>query len=242
MENNIIKFYPFNEMTEEFAPKPKPAAKFVPEWYREQPGSVNDEWGMSQGFATSTVKRCMPIFDAMTAGYILGAPCDIYLDATDPEKLTWNIPSQLHSIQHELFSFHSPEQYSHYPIDPSMYHKQLLRIMPTWAVTTSKGYSSLFMNPHHTDNSPLWAFSGIVDTDTFVTDGHLSFLVRKDFKGMIKQGTPLVQIVPFKRESWNMELATPKESRALFNKQRHILRSTFMNGYKNKFRSKKEYK
>ncbi len=242
MSNNIIKFYPFNDQTPDFSPEPKPAARFVPEWYKAQPGSVNDEAMLPHGFATSTIKRCMPIFDAMTAGYILGAPCDIYLDATDPNQLSWSIPIQLKHLQQDLFSFHSAEQYSNYPIDPDMYHKQLLRIMPTWAAKTPEGYSTLYMNPFHADNSPLWAFSGIVDTDTFITDGHLSFLVRKDFKGVIKQGTPLAQLIPFKREGWEMELATPDESKTEFTKQRHKLRSTFLNGYKNKFRSKKEYK
>ena len=238
----IIKFYPFNDATAEFAPSPKPGIRFVPDWYKSQPGSKDDEKSIPMGFATSTVKRCMPIFDAMTAGYILGAPCDIYLDATDPEKLSWSVPLNVKKYEHELFSFHSPEQYESYPIDPSVYHKQLLRVMPTWAVGTEKGYSAFFMNPHHADESPLWAFSALVDTDEFVSDGHLSFLVKKDFKGVIKQGTPLVQILPIKREDWKMETVSAPEARKLFSTQRNILRSTFMNGYKNKFRSKKEYK
>jgi hypothetical protein len=237
-----IKFYPFNDATLEFAPAPKPGIRFVPDWYKAQPGSKNDEASIPQGFATSTVKRCMPIFDAMTAGYILGAPCDIYLDATDPEKLSWSLPIHIKKYEHDLFSFHSPEQYENYPINPDEYHKQLLRVMPTYAVGTEEGYSTFFMNPHHTDDSPLWAFSALVDTDKFISDGHLSFLVKKNFKGVIKQGTPLVQVFPVKREEWSMSIATAAESRKEFNTQRNVLRSTFLNGYKNKFRSKKEYK
>jgi hypothetical protein len=184
----------------------------------------------------------MPIFDIFTAGYMLVAPCDIYLDATSPEKLEWSIPSGLKQYQSDLFSFHSPEQYENYPVDPDKYHKQLLRIMPTWCVGTEDGYSTLFINPQHIYASPLWAFSAIVDTDKFVTDGHLSFLVEKNFKGVIKQGTPLVQIIPFKREAWESEIMVPEVSTTLFAQQRFQLRSVFTNGYKLKFRSKKEYK
>lgn len=237
-----IKFYPFNELTAEFAEAPKPGARFVPDWYKAQPGSKDDEWGIPQGFATSTVKRCMPIFDAMTAGYIITSPCDIFLDATDPEKLTWSLPLDLKKWEKDMFSFHSPEQYQNYPIDPSEYHKQLLRIMPFWAVGTDSGYSTLFMNPHHADNSPLWAFSGLVDTDKFISDGHLSFLVKKGFKGVIKQGTPLIQLFPVRRESWESEIADPIDSKKIFRRQRAELRSVFSGGYKSKFRSKKEYK
>ena len=240
--DNLITFYPFNEATDIFVPKPKAAYKYVPEWYKGQPGSIRDEETIPHGFATSTIKRCMPIFDAMTAGYILSVPCDVYLDATDPEQLKWSIPSQLHEWQNDVFSYHSPEQYSHYPVDHDLYHKQLLRIMPMYAIGTPSGYSSLITNPYHADNSPLWAFTGVVDTDTFITDGHMSFLVKKGFKGVIKQGTPMLQVIPFRRESWSMEVTDAKQSKSRFDKQRLWLRSTFLNGYKNKFRSKKEYK
>lgn len=238
-----IKFYPFSELSQEFCPKPKPAAKFIPEWYKIQPGSKGDEQMIPQsGMAASTIKRCMPIFDAMTAGYILSAPCDIHLDATNPERLEWQVPAQLQSFKADLFATHAPEQYENYPIDPSMYHKQLFRILPTWSVGTEEGYSVLFTNPYHSDNSPLWVFTGLIDTDGFVSDGHISFLVRKDFKGIIKQGTPLVQLIPFKREEWTAEFVDPEAARKVTDNQRFNLRSTFLNGYKNKFRSKKEYK
>lgn len=237
-----IRFYPFNETTAQFAPQPKPSSKFTPEWYKAQPGSFHDEQTIPQGYTTSTIKRCMPIFDIMGAGYTLGAPCDIFLDATDPEKLTWSVPLQLKHLEADLFSYHGPEQYQDYPIDNSEYHKQLLRIMPSWAVGTDKGYSTLFTNPYHADNSPLWAFSAIVDTDAFISDGHLSFLVKKGFKGVIKQGTPLIQLIPFRREPWEMEVQTPEVARRAFREQTSLLRSTFLNGYKNKFRSKKDYK
>lgn len=237
-----IRFYPFNDFSVEFAPPPKPASRYIPEWYKVQPGSKDDEWGIPQGFATSTVKRCMPVFDIISAGYMLTAPCDIFLDATDPEKLSWSVPLDIKKWEKDIFSFHSPEQYENYPINPEEYHKQLFRIMPLYAVGTDPGYSTLFMNPHHTDNSPLWAFSALVDTDKFITDGHLSFLVKKNFKGVIKQGTPLVQLFPVKRESWEMSVETPETSKKAFRKQRHELRSVFTGGYKMKFRSKKEYK
>lgn len=237
-----IRFHPHSQMTTEFSPEPKPGIRFVPEWYKAQPGSKNDEEFIPQGMSGSTVKRCMPVFDAMTAGYIMSAPCDIHLDATNPEELKWSIPLGVRAIMGDMFSRHAYEQYDHYPIDPSTHHKQLLRIMPFWSVETDEGYSTLFMNPHHTDASPLWAVSGLVDTDKFISEGHLSFLVRKDFKGIIKQGTPLIQVLPMRREDWESEIVDPVLSKAAFEKQRFNLRSTFMNGYKNKFRSKKEYK
>jgi hypothetical protein len=118
----------------------------------------------------------------------------------------------------------------------------LLRIMPFWIVSTTLGYSTLFLDPLHKDPSPIKALPGLIDTDGYPSDGHLSFMIEKDFKGIIKQGTPLVQIIPFKRDNWSMEIVDAKESESFLKKHRMSLRSTFTNGYKNKFRSPKEYK
>ena len=127
-------------------------------------------------------------------------------------------------------------------MDPKLYHPDLLRVMPFWIVSTPPGYSCMFLNPLHGDPSPLTALPGIIDTDGYPSDGHLSFMVEAGFSGIIKQGTPLVQVIPFKRDNWSMELVDASESEVFLKKRRMNLRSTFNNGYKNKFRSPKEYK
>lgn len=236
-----IKFYPFSEDTSVFAPTPEAASKFLPEWYKKTP-SVIDNNGIAVGNPGTTVKKCMPIFDLITAGYVISAPCDIYLDSTNPERLQWSIPSALISYQGDMFATHAPQQYENLPIDRSQYHKELLRIFPFWAVGTPKGYSVIVLQPAYSDPGPLTALQAIVDTDSFITDGHLSFLVKKDFKGIIKQGTPLIQVIPFKRESWQKDISSVEESASIFQLQRLKLRSMFYNGYKSLFRSKKDYK
>lgn len=239
-----ISFYPFNDKTTEFAPKPYPASKGVPEWYKAQPGTISDreEEAIKKGASTSTIKRCMPIFDMMTAGYIIPLPMDIFIDATNPEKIEWSVPLGVKQFGNDMISHHDRLQYSHYPIDKQFYHKDLFRIMPFWAVKTEPGYSCLFINPIHQDNLPFWTFAGLIDTDNFITDGHISMLIKKDFKGILKQGTPFVQVIPIKRESFNMEIINAKISEEEIKKQRLSLRSTFNFGYKDKMRARKEYK
>jgi hypothetical protein len=108
-------------------------------------------------------------------------------------------------------------------------------------VQTDAGYSTFFTNPMHQSPSPLKAIDAVVDTDNYFTDGHLSFLVKKNFKGTLKQGTPMSQVFPFKREEWTMELVNnfpPKK----IEEQRNKVRSTFQNGYRLKFWQKKTFK
>jgi hypothetical protein len=237
----IIKFYQYSESTSAYADMPQPASKFVPDWYRKQRGSISDEETLPKGYSTATVKKCMPVFDLMTAGYMVTMPCDVYLDATDPEKLTWSIPSSIKQFQADMFSSHDKQQYDEYPIDKSFQHETLFRIMPFWYAKTEPGYSSIFINPMHRDTSPLTAIPAMVDSDTFITEGHLSFIVDKGFKGVIKKGTPLIQIIPIKRESWKSEIVSADDSKSEITRQRLKLRSMFSNAYKILFRSKKEY-
>jgi hypothetical protein len=237
----IIRFYPFNESTQQFSPEPVPASKMVPEWYRKQPSIVKNDNAYIGGGVDATIKKCMAIFDAITMGYLILAPCDIYVDATDPEKLSYSVPMKIKQFQSDLFAVHSFDQYDHYPLDNSIYHKQLLRIFPFWSVETQKGYSSMYMQPLHRELDTQ-AIPGIIDTDKFVSEGHMSFLIKKGFKGVIKQGTPLIQVVPFKRESWTSKVVNLTEALKTLTVQRFILRSKFINSYKENFWIKKEYK
>jgi hypothetical protein len=242
-KQNIIKFYPLNDKTVEFSPEPKPGSRALPEWYKKQPGSVDSGELLAQfGQPASTVKKCLPIFDVITAGYIIVAPVDIYIDATDPEKLSYQIPAAMSLFKGDIFATHDRRQYANMPMESDLYHQDLLRVMPFWIASTPPGFSALFLDPLHKDPSPLTALPGLIDTDGYPSDGHLSFKVQKGFKGIIKQGTPLIQIIPFRREDWKMEIADASESESFLKRHRMNLRSTFNNGYKNKFRSPKEYK
>lgn len=236
-----IKFYQYSENTSAYADMPQPASKFVPDWYRKQRGTINDAETLPKGYSTATVKKCMPVFDLMTAGYMLTMPCDVYLDSTDPEKLSWSVPAPLKQFQADMFSFHDKQQYDEYPIDKETKHQTLFRVMPFWYVQTEPGYSTIFINPIHRDTYPLTAIPAFVDSDNFITEGHLSFIVDKGFKGVIKRGTPIAQIIPIKRESWESEVVSVDDSKSELNKQRLRLRSMFANAYKVLFRSKKDY-
>lgn len=236
-----IKFYPFNKDVD-FAPLPTPASKNVPEWYKNQPAYINEEEALKKGFSASTVKRCMPVFDSMTAGYLLYMPCDVYIDATNPEKLEVSLPQQIRFMTKDIISSHTPEQVSHYPVNKDHYHSHIFRVLPLYSVGTEKGYSSLIIHPLHSDVVPFRAIPGIIDTDAFISDGHFSFHIEKGFKGIIQKGTPIVQVIPFKRDSYQMEMVPGDESSRILQKQRMGLRTYFKNGYRNFMRSPKEYK
>jgi hypothetical protein len=244
MKKNIkkIRFYSHGKETAMFAPKPEPTLKNIPDWYKRQAGSVDEDSGLAKGVSTGTIKRCMPIFDAMTAGYLLYFPMDVYVDATDPQKLTWSAPNPMLKHSSEMFAVHAELQYDQYPVDRDIWHPQLFRILPFWSAVTEKGFSTLIIHPLHREAEVFKTVSGLIDTDNFSSDGHFSMHIKKGFKGIIKQGTPFAQMIPIKRESWKMEVANDIESTEFLLKQRLSVRSKFRHSYKEKFWNKKEYK
>lgn len=239
---SIVRFYPLNEKTTEFADPPEPMSRHLPEWYRRQPATLHSKDELKNGIVKATIKKCMPIFDGMTAGYMLSMPCDVYIDASNPESLTHSVPQAMNMFKGDLFAQHAREQYSEYPLDTEIYHKDVFRINPLYIMETDKGYSTLFIQPLNGDKTPLSLFGAIVDTDRYASDGLFTFMVKKGFQGIIKQGTPLIQAIPFKREDFSSEVLTPADTKKMASKQRLSTRSVFLNGYKNRFRSKKEYK
>lgn len=238
---NTIKFLQAYPHLADVFPLPEPGTRNVPSWYKDQPPIAGEDPTTPQnGNMRLTVKKCQAFFDAMAIGYTLKVPVDIYIDTTDG-KVQIQLPAHLQRFSGEIISEHSTEQVSHLPIDKDIYCDKILRIHPTWMVQTGEGYSTLFTNPMHQDPTPLKAIDAIIDTDMFWSDGHLSFLVKKNFKGIIKQGTPMAQIFPFKREDWEMEIDKNFDP-AKTEEQRAKVRSTFQNGYRLKFWQKKTFK
>jgi hypothetical protein len=90
--------------------------------------------------------------------------------------------------------------------------------------------------------SPFTILDGIVDTDSYNAPVNFPFVLNDwGFEGLIPAGTPMAQVIPFKRESWQMEIGSQEEFEAQQKTTIH-LRTSFFDSYKNKFRSPKEYK
>lgn len=216
--------------------KPKPASDYVPEWYK-QAKPYTDISGKKaptlDGTPHSTVKRCMPLWDMMTAGYIIETPYDIYVRQTpDGPYFQWG--------EMQAIAFQSMEQAQNHP-----YFREInyaVRIVHPWSIKTPKGWSVMIMEPQHHEPSPIVAASGIVDTDSFSIPFNM-FLKLRDpkFEGMIPAGTPFVQVIPFKRDSWKSELGTEAHKKKYESDLRKF-GTVFFDRYKKFWWTKKEYK
>ena len=85
-------------------------------------------------------------------------------------------------------------------------------IKMNWYYETPPGYSLLFTHPFNRPELPFYVPSGIVDSDIWGLPIFIPFFIKRGFEGVIKAGTPLIQMLPIKREPWSIEIDSSKES------------------------------
>lgn len=225
------------DLGNEWIPKeyyPTPGVKAVPIWYKEMKTSYADNKNDAHEVRGSqTIKRCMPVLDAITTGYVLKLHTDILVKETDGViGFEWSHDTM------ETISFHPAYQLINYR------HLDLPHGAPKlrnpWGIKTPKGYSCLFIAPLHRPAIGIKILEGIVDTDKYTNSVQFPFLVDEGFRGTVEAGTPIAQVIPFKRDSFRMAIGDTND-RMENNAVAQLLRSTWINGYRKKFRTNKDY-
>lgn len=237
----------FTDVSQElpFLERPKPASASLPDWYKKMPGYFGKLVGGKQdrelfidndglAIAPQTIKRCIPVFDAMTSGYILHTLCDVQVTQRDGHPFyTW-------SQNYDVVMFHNHREAPGVP--GSKTGVDFPKWKNPWAIKTPAGYSSLIVPPLNNQNNMFEIFSAIVDTDTYVERIHLPFkLLDWNWEGIIPAGTPMAQIVPFKRDSFELKIGGQKEREESL-KVGSAHRRFFYNAYRNMRWNKKFYK
>jgi hypothetical protein len=99
----------------------------------------------------------------------------------------------------------------------------------------------LFITPIHRD-LPFTILPGIVDTDKYNAPVNFPFILNDmKFTGLIPAGTPIAQVIPFKRENWKMSFGSNKEIEKVTRIDK-LLNLKFFDVYRNTFWSSKEFK
>ncbi len=209
-------------------PHPKPASRFVPDEYKKLERHDN------KNLHAPTLKTCMPFLDSMTMGYIIPFDQDYVVDPTENDFSV--IPA---NRNREEFGFHSKTQL------PKTWHKlsgeNAGKFGNKWLIKTPPGYSCLFIHPMNRMEERWKIIEGVVDTDNYVNLINFPFILKKrDEQFLIKQGDPMVQVIPFKRESWKKWSGFYMEK--LHGKTVKLLESKWVDRYKNMFWKKKSFK
>ena len=225
--------------TEELYP-PKPASKYIPNWYKDLDSYTSGKKEVLNNSAVpTTIKRCMPVFDSITAGYIIFTPYDVFVTQIPSESEPLKSQPFYHWKGEKFIEFHDISQVPNHP-NNSGHTVAFPKFINQWGIKTPKGYSTMIIKPMHRD-SVFTIFPGIVDTDKYTNGINFPFILNDiNFSGLIPAGTPMAQVIPFKRDSWKMNFGKEKDLEDIKKVQKKT-GSVFFDGYKNMFREKKDF-
>ena len=228
MFNKKITFCATDKSMVDIWPHPKPASRFIPEEYKKLERFYNGD------MHRATLKTCMPFLDSLTMGYIIPFDQD-YL--VNPVETDFTVAPA--NREQDDFGFHNNTQL------PKEWKKvtgeNAGKFHNKWLIKTPPGHSCLFIKPMNRIETRFEIIAGVVDTDTYVNTINFPFILHKrDEQFLIKKGEPMVQVIPFKRESWKGWSGFYQEK--LHGKTLNLLMSEWVDKYKKMFWKKKSYK
>ena len=216
--------------------RPYPSITKLPKWIASTPSYIGGKRSVDvYNDPTSTVKKCLPVMDSITAGYHIPLHSDVWVENEQDDPNTINIRWSFESIQ--VVDIQKQEQMGSYPI-PDGYYPTAFKWINPWIIKTPPGWSCLFTHPLHSDNVPFKCMTSIVDTDKFPLPVNFVFFLKKKFSGLIEKETPIIQVIPFKRNDFKSEFSY---DHVFLKQQWEKAHSVFFDRYKRFFRSQKKY-
>lgn len=192
-------------------PRPEPASRFIPEWYKKMPRSRDpvtyeprrQQCWLAEGGGLiygQTMKECVPVRDYLTSGYIVPLWCTIKLQL-DGDTLTcgWGDHTQ------QVMTHHPRHQLLGCDLAGGA-HRDLGKLISPWHFRTPPGYSSLFFSPVYW-RGDIEILPAVVDTDSY-HEVNFPFLYHgpDGDTRTIERGTPIIQVMPFLRQDWRSEV------------------------------------
>ena len=230
MNDNLIEFSADKEYINLKKNLPKPIKLNIPDWYKKLEHKADNP----------TIKGCVPFLDSLITGYVLELPQDFYLKMNYLDKNEYNLkvePSlgitKFNLNTKQTMQIHSKNQIKgSSKIDKNL-NFPIFKILNPWTIKTPPGYSCLFVSPLNNKDDRFEIISAIVNTDEYKNEINFPIVFNGDKypiqDTILKQGTPYVQIIPFKRESWKMSIKEKKNGRDFNHASKilHIYRNLF---------------
>ena len=100
------------------------------------------------------------------------------------------------------------------------------------------------MPPLNNCDDRFFIIPGVVDTDVFPSEINFPIVVNgakyPTLDTLVKKGTPYVQVIPFKRESWKMKTSKRSSKETLTGRLKQAV--LLFRSYQNQFWKKKQWK
>jgi hypothetical protein len=185
-----------------------------------------------------TAKRCLPLIDAMSLGFVipLAADCHVLTNHDNSQILFNGLAGSFPIIE----SHDKRQVGGHSTIKRN--NGDALKFLNYWVVKTAPGWSSLFIPPINNFSQPFTCLGGMVDTDKYTKEVNFPAVWHAhNFDGMIYAGTPLITVIPIKRNIFDkkpvIRKMTKKEQET--HNQMNRIQNSRLSYYTNELRVKK---
>ena len=218
--SNIKEFQPFK------------ASKYTPTWYKDMPTDHKPNKNLFESKLIPdqrTAKLCPSFHDVFSEGFILPAPCDIYL-SVDGDNYSWKLSNNAFAIE-----IHGNDQMITYLPEESK-PKQVFKLLYPYEVIVPKNYSIRQVPMIYDYNKDWHVAYGIFDAYK-LPEVSLQIVYTSDKKEiLIKAGTPLCYYVPFKKEKLDIKIGSFKDYEEWIYETQHRAFSSFRLAYKRWFK------
>ena len=236
--NNNIEFIAIDKYAFEVCPRPFPASQAIPQWWKDASPYIKSEDNpdgkkiiINNHESNASFKKCTPMLDMLSSGYIVPLWTDVQVRNIDGSPvITWR-------TGRDVFQLHNGQEVE----IPDGYQKSQFKFLNQWIPKLPKGFSALVIPCPGYPNNPFRVISAIVDYDKTKHPLYPPMYLKNDFEGIIERGTPMFQIIPFKRNNWKSNFSFLEDGQFIINEDRDV-NATMVNNYVKHFWEKKTYK
>jgi hypothetical protein len=165
---------------------PKPAKKFIPQWFKDIPSQVDD---------AITVKNCPSFPDYFSQGYVIPMWCDVKIKS-DGNNWSWQTSTDAFSwATHPNTQFLDYTKTSFNGVEAQFVFKAIC----PWRIITPPGWSVLQLPLFYHFNQEWSVLPGVVDTDIHPTINQQVLYHGNGKEIRINRGDPFALYIPFKR-------------------------------------------
>ena len=190
-----------------------PANKILPEWFKNLPPKIKHTGVADAG----TVKRCPGIMRYLSYGYVIRTWADVTI-TTDMKHNNIHFEyseDESHGGRKNVFKYFglgkpislmTETSFGNDAPYPNFYFKNVLKWAVGWYAWLPKGYDLWFAPLQYDFNPNFTASTGILDTRITEQLNVQVFWHPTEEKVFIPAGTPLVQLIPIKRDSLDFHI------------------------------------
>ena len=208
------------------------ANKFIPEWWKQIPKSLDLPNSVGINVKTPTMKTCSGFIDLYTTGFVIPLWADLIIETKSSGEYAFQF-----SNPESTLNSHMSSQFGN-----QLQNQIHLKIISPWYLKEKSGVKFLLMQPtwnHLVEQPNIIIPPGTVDFKNQVVSNINMFVPAKDARYEFKNNTPMMHIIPITNKDIEIKhhLVDDKEFNKLHDRVEY--HSTFLNKMSNNKKLKK---